>query len=57
MTDKEKKDFSKTIDEYMTDVLKSKSSSEKFLKDIGVITKGGKVSKNYKNLCIPQNRD
>ena len=57
MTDVEKKEFSRAIREYKTHVLKSKNSSQKFLREIGIITKGGKLSKNYKNLCIPQEQD
>ena len=56
MTDLEKKKFSKAIKEYKLDVLKSKDSSQKFLRELGIITKSGKLAKNYKNLCIPLER-
>jgi hypothetical protein len=36
--------------------LKSKDSSQKFLRELGIITKSGKLAKNYKNLCIPLER-
>jgi hypothetical protein len=33
------------------EVSSKKSDSEKFLQEIGILTKQGKISKNYQQLC------
>jgi hypothetical protein len=38
-------------------VSSSKKKSEEFLYKIGVTTKNGNLSKNYKNLCTQQDQD
>lgn len=49
-----KKDIDKLdtqIKDFGKKVSSRKSYSEKFLQEIGVLTKEGKISKNYQQLC------
>ena len=54
MSDKEISDFQKVLKAYKGKVTRSKESSRKFLFELGVITEKGKLKKNYKHLCIPE---
>lgn len=54
MADKELKDFVGVLEQYKEKVSKSKSASRKFLVELGIVTDKGKLKKNYKHLCIPQ---
>jgi hypothetical protein len=54
MNDKEIKDFQRVIREYKKEVTKTTESAKKFLYDTGVLTKGGHLTRPYKNLCIPE---
>ncbi len=56
MCKKEIEEFDSQIKAYGEKVSSSKKMSEKFLYSIGVTTKNGNVSKNYKNLCIQEDR-
>jgi hypothetical protein len=48
--------FEAKIKAYGRKVSSSKKKSEEFLIKIGVTTKDGNLSKNYKNLCTPPDR-
>lgn len=52
MTDKERKDFIKTLKKYKIKFKNSKIASRKFLVELGVYTEKGNLRNNYKNLCI-----
>lgn len=56
MTDKERKDFLKGLKEYKKEVTSSREEARAFLVRLGVFTKKGKLTKPYKNLCIPEGR-
>lgn len=49
--------FDAKLHAYGKKVTSSKERSEKFLQKIGVVTKSGNLTKNYKNLCTQQGRD
>lgn len=57
MSDREFDDFRKKLKDYGTEVTKTKESSQKFLKEIGVITKSGNIKASYKNLCTQPKLD
>lgn len=48
MTKKQEKDIISSIKEYSKTILASKESSRKFLVDLGVNNKKGKLTRNYK---------
>ncbi|HTA81476.1 MAG TPA: hypothetical protein VK783_00950 [Bacteroidia bacterium] len=54
MTEKERELIVREIRKKTKKALKSKKSSILFLVNAGLLTKNGKVSSRYKNLCIPQ---
>jgi hypothetical protein len=56
MSEKELNQMSKQLDSFGKKVTKSKASSRKFLKEMGVITGTGKLAKRYQGLCIQQGR-
>ncbi len=49
-------DFLKKIDDYKNKVTENKKESSKFLKEIGILTKKGKVKKEYQDICIQQDQ-
>tara|TARA_R110000868_G_scaffold177159_1_gene415454 strand:+ start:293 stop:466 length:174 start_codon:yes stop_codon:yes gene_type:complete len=54
MHDHERKILLQELRAYKKEVTSSKESSRKFLKDVGIITEKGNLTKNYRNLCIPK---
>lgn len=46
--------FVAILKKYKETVSKTEESSKNFLTKVGIIDKRGKLDKNYKNLCIPQ---
>jgi len=57
MTQKENSEFQTALIEYKKKVLKSKRSSQKFLKEVGVLNEKGELSKHYQEVCTQQDRD
>lgn len=47
-TDKDAKRFRKAVKAYTKDATTSKASAQKTLVDLGIYTKGGKLSSKYK---------
>lgn len=45
-------DFLKKIDLYKVKVTENKEEASKFLKNIGIFTKKGKIKKEYQDICI-----
>jgi len=54
MTQKEFEKRKRAIEDYRKEVVSSKSHSRRFLKKFGVVTKKGKLTKEFKALCIQQ---
>jgi|GEM_PF-1662330 hypothetical protein len=50
MSDKDLNNYLKKLDSFNKKVSSSKTASRKFLRDMGVLTKSGKVSKSYQSL-------
>lgn len=57
MCTKEIKKADKQIKTFGKKVTANKKSAEEFLKNIGVLTSGGNVSKHYQELCIQHDQD
>lgn len=57
MCNKEIKKFDAKLKAYGKKVASSREKSEEFLYKIGVTTKKGNLTENFKNLCIQSNRD
>ena len=53
MNDQEREEFLKMIDEHIEKTSKDKKLARAFLVKVGILTKSGRLSKNYKHLCIP----
>lgn len=53
MSDKELKGFISDIRKKATVIARDESKSKKFLSDIGLLNKEGKVKRQYKDICIP----
>lgn len=53
MSNKERRELLKILEKYKAKNL-TKTQSRKLLVDAGIFTKSGKLKKEYKNLCIPQ---
>ncbi len=51
LKEKEEDPFITILKAYQLEVTKSKAASKKFLVDIGVMTKKGNLTKNYRALC------
>ncbi|OOG19793.1 hypothetical protein BWD42_07810 [Sphingobacterium sp. CZ-UAM] len=47
-------DFIAVLQKYKAKVTKNSETSKRFLVDLGVITKKGRRTKRYENLCIPE---
>lgn len=56
MCSKEIEKFDAKLKAYGKKVASSKEKSQDFLYKIGVTTKNGNLTKNYKNLCTQQNQ-
>lgn len=56
MSDKEFSSYLESFKTYSQKVTSSKGKSKKFLKNAGIYTSKNKLSKEFENLCIPQNR-
>lgn len=54
LREKETEKFIAILRSYKTKVSKDEKTSRKFLMDLGVITGKGNLTKNYKNICIPE---
>ncbi len=54
MEDRKVDELVAKLEKYRIELTKSQKKSKKFLVDVGVITPNGKLAKNYKHLCIPQ---
>lgn len=52
MTDKYIKKLVSKVERHGVEVSKDEKKSKTFLKKAGIITKTGKVTKNYRHLCI-----
>jgi hypothetical protein len=52
MTDKYIKKLVSKVERHGVEVSKDKKKSKTFLKKAGIITETGKVTKNYRHLCI-----
>lgn len=52
-TEQEREEFIESLKAWGKRVAKSKYLAKKLLRDAGIITKSGKLSKHYKNLQIP----
>jgi hypothetical protein len=51
LKEKEEDPFITILKSYTLELTKSKAASKKFLVDIGVMTKKGNLTKNYRALC------
>ena len=56
MTDKERKEFLKILNDKIEEVSNSQMAARKFLVDLGIFTKNGNLTKRYKHICIPQDQ-
>ena len=54
MNENERQEFLKIIRKEKAKLKKSKAEAQKFLRDVGIMTKSNRLSKNYSHLCIPQ---
>ena len=54
MTESEIKRLLLVLDSHKKKVLKSKKASQEFLVKTGIFTKKGNLTKNYRDLCMPQ---
>ncbi len=54
MEDKKVDELVAKLEKYKIELSKSPEKSKQFLIDAGILTQKGKLSKNYKHLCIPQ---
>lgn len=57
MTQEEKEKLKNALKAYKREVTASKEASRKFLVELGLFTKKGKVRKGYKDICIPPVQD
>ena len=57
MSDRELKSYLSELKKAATEISKDKEKSIKFLKDIGLLNKEGKVKRQYRDLCIPIDKD
>jgi hypothetical protein len=53
MSEKELKTYLSDIKKAADDIAKDKGKSERFLIDIGLLNRKGKVKRQYRKLCIP----
>ncbi len=57
MSEKEREESIRLMKEYIVKLSKSKKLSREFLVRVGIYTPKGNLTKNYKNLCIPEEQD
>ena len=57
MNDEEREEFIKMSQEYTEKLSKDKKLARDFLIRAGIYTKSGRLSKNYRHLCIPSGQD
>jgi len=56
MSDKNIQNLVAKLEKYKIQLTKDESKSKAFLKDAGIITKNGNLTKNYKHLCTQPER-
>jgi len=56
MSQLELQEYKKSLKEYKKEVTSTKETARKFLITLGVVTKTGRKTKPYKNLCIQQDQ-
>lgn len=54
MSTKDYKQFIATLNKQKEEILASPAARLKYLQSIGILTKSGKVSSNFKELCTPK---
>jgi hypothetical protein len=52
MTDQERKLLLKNLGEHTKKMTSSKKASTQYLVDLGIFTKDGQLTENYKDICI-----
>jgi hypothetical protein len=57
MSEKERQEFARILEEYKMKLSKDKKASRQFLVDTGIFTKKGNLRQPYKHLCIPPDQD
>jgi hypothetical protein len=57
MSDKELKIYLSKIRKEANDIAKDEDKSKKFLIDIGLLNREGKVKRQYRDICIPIDQD
>jgi len=57
MSDRELKTYLSELEKAATAISKDKEKSIKFLKDIGMLNREGKVKRQFRSLCIPIGQD
>ena len=57
MSDKELKTYLSELKKAADAISKDKEKSIKFLKDIGLLNREGKVKRQFRDLCIPIDQD
>jgi len=57
MSDKELKTYLSKIRKEANDIAKDEDKSKKFLTDIGLLNREGKVKRQYRDICIPIDQD
>jgi hypothetical protein len=57
MSENELKTYLSDMKKAATAISKDKEKSIKFLKDIGLLNRAGKVKRQYRDLCIPIGQD
>ena len=50
-------DFVILLNKYKKKVTKSESASKEFLISLGIINRNGRLTKTYKDLCIPEGQE